>query len=242
MDQVITTPTWLAVAFVGIETLVIFELRRGCRANLGRVNRHDPASPLPRLQPFDRQPPEFLNLLGRDLVGFCEWMKSDEEQKLSPVDVAEAGDDLLVEDCGADGNRPATEAFDDQIGPVRRIEDGVRTEPGGDSLGLDGVEDLTSGRPGEVHTIILGVEDEPGVLRRFGKWGRVHLELAVEAEMYVQHVSGIEPVKDVFAFRIDRVDPASIDPFRPLGESALRRGGGHRLAVESLPLKSCFSV
>ncbi len=127
-------------------------------ADLGRVDGHDAAEPLAEPQLLhDRRPQARGLVVGqgpRRPVG----VDPTQEQRLGPVDVADAGDDLLVEQRGADRDRAAAQRLPEPQAHVAAIPQRVRPEPGEDLPLALGVEQLAHHRPRQIHGCPVGAQ------------------------------------------------------------------------------------
>ncbi len=108
------------------------------------------------------------------------------------------------------------------IGSVRRRHDRVGAEGVEDGLDLAWFEQLAGGRPGQMQAVVVGAEQEPCVGRRLRERRGLQPELAEQAEVNVYRQTVVEPVEDVLAPGVDRLDDLAVDRRRPLGEPTLR--------------------
>ncbi len=151
--------------------------------------------------------------------GRSGWMPRDEE-RLGPIDVADATHDRLIHQQVADAPLAPRDLVDHPVG-LRTPTDRVGSEPGKD-LACEPTGGSIEHAVGPLRSTVtyssrslvgLGLEAHPDLADRVGRLvGSLHPVLAEEPEMDVADLAGRPLVEEVLAERLDSFEHGAVDP------------------------------
>jgi len=151
------------------------------------------------------------------------------EHRLRPEDVADAGDDGLIQKQPSDGAAAASDALD---GPPRVgvLAERILAETSCDPVASCRVEHLARRRAVEVDRPRVADHPHPHGTAWLRRRGRLATVLAVQPEVDVQDPIALPPVEEVLPVGLDAIEALSVQSPRSITESPLRRAHAQALA------------
>jgi hypothetical protein len=151
-------------------------------------------------------------------------MDLQDKEHFRTIDVADAGDDRLIQKQFADRGPAAVNSVPHLV-RVGVTSQRVRAEPRLDRCQSAVVHQFARRRPIEIESVFVAdhaqADGSAGLWRR----GRMTAELPIQTQVDVQDWA-VPLVKQVFSTRVDAIQDAAIDRFRPITEATLGRGDG----------------
>lgn len=214
---------WLTVALIDVEPVVTGDSSRGF-ADLFGISSGDAVQSHALLELLYGHFPQLVAMVFGEGVRGGLRMDSDEKAELGAIDVADTGDDLLVEERRRDWDTPTGETFGEDfwiaVGSKR-----IRTQLVDDDVLVVVIDKRADHGAGEVPEFFLPDQPKPYCPLDFSV-SRKLSQLSDQPQVDVEKRCPFELAEEVFSPRI-RVDEAlSVEVSGPFAEGALRGGCG----------------
>jgi len=182
--------------------------------------------------------PERLPLFGRELASIGERRDAAHEEHLSPVDIADTCDLILLHEECADLLLRLGHPIEEVLRSFFELQR-IGTEPVEDLLHIGAIEELTAGGSTEIYRSTVEFSSKSNGVPGRENWSLLPAMATVESEMNVDGLLRRELKEEVLPVGVGLLEFSTVELCSSYGEAPLGRCDLQGLSGDGVPLIGC---